>query len=59
MLAELFQTLGQLSVRNEFCQEIMDYGGLQLILTALDKNIEDQVRVLHYYSARISISICL
>jgi len=39
----LFQTLGQLSVRNEFCQEIMDHGGLHLILNALANNMDHQV----------------
>ena len=45
VLAELFRTLGQLSVRNEFCQEIKDHGGLELILNALDSNMDDRVRV--------------
>eukprot|EP00056_Hartaetosiga_gracilis_P008528 m.121901 g.121901 ORF g.121901 m.121901 type:complete len:582 (-) comp12931_c1_seq4:1080-2825(-) len=33
--AELCKTLARLSVRNEYCQEIVDLGGLQLILPAL------------------------
>ena len=52
MLAELFRTLGQLSVRNEFCQEIKDHGGLELILNALDSNMDNRVSVVTMSSVR-------
>ena len=44
VLGELFLTLSRLAVRNEFCQEIMDLGGLQLMLTAMEQNMDHQVR---------------
>ena len=43
VLGELFATLACLAVRNEFCQEILDLGGLQLILQSMEKNIEHYV----------------
>ena len=45
VLGELFLTLSRLAVRNEFCQEIMDLGGLGLMLGALEKNMDHQVMV--------------
>ncbi|XP_074650634.1 armadillo repeat-containing protein 6-like [Tubulanus polymorphus] len=39
---ELFKTLGKLSVRNEFCQEIMDLGGIEFVLKALENNLNSQ-----------------
>lgn len=38
VLSELFLTLSRLAVRNEFCQEIMDLGGLDLMLRILITN---------------------
>jgi hypothetical protein len=43
VLGELFLTLSKLAVRNEFCQDIMDLGGLGLMLGALEKNMDHQV----------------
>ena len=43
VLGEMFLTLSKLAVRNEFCQEIMDLGGLQLMLDALEKSITKKV----------------
>lgn len=43
VLGELFSTLSRLAVRNEFCQEIMDLGGLELMLKALAQNSDHQV----------------
>ena len=45
VLGELFLTLSRLAVRNEFCQEIMDLGGLGLMLGALEKNMDHQVHI--------------
>lgn len=36
---ELFSTLGKLVVRNEFCKQVMDLGGLQLILSSFQTNL--------------------
>lgn len=46
VLGELFLTLARLAVRNEFCQEIMELGGLTLMLTALEKSISEQAIVI-------------
>ncbi|XP_077894027.1 armadillo repeat-containing protein 6 isoform X2 [Ictidomys tridecemlineatus] len=35
VLSELFSTLSRLAVRNEFCQEIVDLGGLGILVTLL------------------------
>lgn len=43
VLAELFLTLSSLAVRNEFCQEVMDRGGVKLILEAFQHAIADKV----------------
>ncbi len=43
VLGELFSTLSRLAVRNEFCQEIMDLGGLILLLDTLESNMDHQV----------------
>lgn len=37
--AELFSTLGKLVVRDEFCKEVMDLGGLDLIMKSFQTNI--------------------
>ena len=53
-MGELFATLGRLAVRNEFCQDIMDLGGLQLMLGALEHNMAHQVhRQCHFLAAGI------
>ena len=43
LLAELYQTLTSLAVRNEFCQEIMDLGGVKLMLETIEHNPSNQV----------------
>ena len=43
LLGEMFLTLSKLAVRNEFCQEIMDLGGLKLIMSALENSIDNKV----------------
>lgn len=40
LLSELCATLARLAVRNEFCQEICDLGGLKLIMTLLADSYE-------------------
>ncbi|EGD73226.1 hypothetical protein PTSG_04942 [Salpingoeca rosetta] len=42
--AELCKTLAKLAVRNEYCQEIVDLGGLKLLLPSLTAH-EDSVEV--------------
>ncbi|CAH1797808.1 unnamed protein product [Owenia fusiformis] len=42
VLTEIFSTLAKLAVRNEFCQEIMDLGGMSLIVNALHSCMEHQ-----------------
>ena len=44
VLGELFTTLGRLAVRNEFCQRIVDLGGLTLMLDCLQKNLGSKVK---------------
>ena len=43
VLAEIFATLGKLAVRNEFCQRIVDLGGLDLMLNVLHNNVKNKV----------------
>ena len=43
--SELMSTLGRLAVREEFCKEVVDLGGLKIILQILQNNIEHQVKV--------------
>ncbi|XP_005089754.1 armadillo repeat-containing protein 6 [Aplysia californica] len=45
VLAELFLTLSCLAVRNEFCEEVMNRGGLKLIIQAFESGIKDKVIV--------------
>ena len=44
LLAELYQTLTSLAVRNEFCQEVMDLGGVKLMVETIEHNPNNQVR---------------
>ena len=48
LLAELYQTLTSLAVRNEFCQEIMDLGGVKLMIETIGHNPDNQVRALTF-----------
>lgn len=43
VLSELCATLSRLAVRNEFCQDICDLGGLRLMMTLLADSYESSV----------------
>uniref|UniRef100_A0A0B6Y9Z2 LRRK2 ARM repeat domain-containing protein n=1 Tax=Arion vulgaris TaxID=1028688 RepID=A0A0B6Y9Z2_9EUPU len=45
VLAELFLTLSCLAVRDEFCQEVMDRGGVCLIISACQSAVDDKAVV--------------
>ncbi|CAL1527713.1 unnamed protein product [Lymnaea stagnalis] len=45
VLAELFLTLGCLAVRDEFCQEVMDRGGVHFIINAFKSALKDKAIV--------------
>ncbi|XP_020636648.3 armadillo repeat-containing protein 6 [Pogona vitticeps] len=51
VLSEICATLARLSVRNEFCQDIVDLGGLNFIVALLADCIEHQELVKHVLSA--------
>lgn len=51
VLSELCATLSRLAVRNEFCQDICDLGGLKLIMTLLADSFESQDLVRQVLSA--------
>ncbi|KAK7945723.1 hypothetical protein WMY93_001451 [Mugilogobius chulae] len=51
VLSEVCATLSRLAVRNEFCQDICDLGGLKLIMTLLADNYESQELVRQVLSA--------
>ncbi|XP_034411038.1 armadillo repeat-containing protein 6 [Cyclopterus lumpus] len=51
VLSELCATLSRLAVRNEFCQEICDLGGLKLIMTLLADSYEKPELVRQVLSA--------
>ena len=42
VIAELMPTLSRLAVRNEFCQKIVELGGLQFVVDVLDKYYDDK-----------------
>lgn len=42
VLKELFSTLAKLVVRSEFCKSVMDMGGLDFILRALQSSVKDK-----------------
>lgn len=44
VLSELCATLSRLAVRNEFCQDIVDLGGLKFMMTLLAESLDCQVR---------------
>lgn len=39
-------TLGRLAVRNEFCQEIMERGGLKLMMETLEDSMDHAVCII-------------
>lgn len=43
ILGELCSTLARLAVRNEFCQEVVDLGGLDVLVTLLASCNDHQV----------------
>ena len=43
VVGELFLTLGSLAVRNDFCEEIMNLGGIKLIVDTFERNMADKV----------------
>jgi len=45
VLVELFELIGKLSVRDEFCQKVLELGGVASILSALQNSISDKVCV--------------
>lgn len=45
VLSELCATLSRLAVRNEFCQDIVDLGGLKFMITLLADSLDCQVSV--------------
>ncbi|XP_028906338.1 armadillo repeat-containing protein 6 isoform X2 [Ornithorhynchus anatinus] len=56
VLSELCGTLSRLAVRNEFCQEIVDLGGLSFMLTLLADCIDHQDLVKQVLSALRAIA---
>ena len=46
VMSELFATVSKLVVRNEFCQAVMDMGGIHLILRAFQDSIANKVGTL-------------
>ncbi|XP_068197129.1 armadillo repeat-containing protein 6 [Antennarius striatus] len=51
ILSELCSTLSRLAVRNEFCQDICDLGGLKLMMTLLADSYETPELVRQVFSA--------
>lgn len=51
VLSELCATLSHLAVRNEFCQDICDLGGLKLIMTLLAEGFEKAELIRQVFSA--------
>ncbi|XP_038627966.1 armadillo repeat-containing protein 6 isoform X2 [Tachyglossus aculeatus] len=56
VLSELCGTLSRLAVRNEFCQEIVDLGGLSFMLTLLADGVDQQDLVKQVLSALRAIA---
>lgn len=44
VMSELFATISKLVVRNEFCQAVMEMGGIHLILSAFQDSIAKKVK---------------
>lgn len=58
VLSELCATLSRLAVRNEFCQDICDLGGLKLIMTLLADSYESSVIGLPERLSHIVFLLC-
>lgn len=43
VLPEIFQAISRLAVRDEFCRQVLDLGGIKQILTILSVNLQHQV----------------
>lgn len=56
VLSELCATLSRLAVRNEFCQDICDLGGLKFMMTLLADSFESQDLVRQLLSALRAIA---
>lgn len=50
VIVELLLTLSCLAVRNEFCQEIVDEGGLQYVMAAVLGDLQEQVSPSTFYT---------
>ena len=55
VLMELFQLIGKLSVRDEFCQKVLELGGVASILSALQNNVDDKVFIFLTHLAELII----
>ncbi|XP_006886029.1 PREDICTED: armadillo repeat-containing protein 6 [Elephantulus edwardii] len=56
VLSEVCSTLSRLAVRNEFCQEIVDLGGLDVLVALLDSDTSHQDLVKQVLSALRAIA---
>lgn len=56
VLSELCATLSRLAVRNEFCQDIVDLGGLNFMITLLADGLDSQELVKQVLSALKAIA---
>ncbi|XP_017350460.1 armadillo repeat-containing protein 6 [Ictalurus punctatus] len=56
VLSELCATLSRLAVRNEFCQDIVDLGGLKFMMTLLADSLDGQDLVKQVLSALRAIA---
>jgi len=45
LMVDLFELIGRLSVRDEFCQKVLELGGVANILSALQNSITDKVHI--------------
>jgi len=45
LMVELFELIGRLSVRDEFCRKVLELGGVASILSALQNSISDKVYI--------------
>ncbi|XP_036410639.1 armadillo repeat-containing protein 6 [Megalops cyprinoides] len=57
VLSELCSTLSRLAVRNEFCQDIVDLGGLKFMMTLLADSLDHQELVRQVLSALRAIAM--